>query len=72
MHLGEFGHVSLVQPLDVAAETNQQALSDFDLLRSADNGSQEFSQAARGGVGCDAVGGLISQRQSLQFWQLVL
>jgi hypothetical protein len=42
MHLGEFGHVCLVQPLNVAPETNQQALSDLDLLRPADHRGQQF------------------------------
>jgi hypothetical protein len=60
-----------VDALDIPAKTGEDAFSDFDLLRPANHRSQEFSQAAGGGVRGDPVGGLVPQRQGLELWGLV-
>jgi hypothetical protein len=67
VHLSDLSYVSLIHALDVSPETGQQALSDFNLLRPADYCSQQFSQAARGGIRGDPIGRLVSQGERFQF-----
>jgi len=66
----DLGYVSLVQPTQ-AAEALQQVFGDLDLVLPADNGGQQFGSVACVGVLSDAIRGLLTQWQQLEFGKII-